>query len=65
MLKRKKSENNLERYEKGNNGVDNNFLDKYINKNTVAHSKDPERFPSIEARKKYQNEYSPKLVDSK
>ena len=79
MVKRKKAEDNLDRYDRDKkhtlsispNIVRNtpqappSFLEKYIETNKVTLSNVVDRFPSIEANRKYTNEYSPTLVDSK
>ena len=84
MQKRRKGEDNIERYEREKrstsvmlgdtsqtpqpgkaNNMDKSFLNKYINLNKLTLSSDVNRFPSIEARRKYTNEYSPTLVDTK
>jgi len=41
------------------------FLDKYVEANKLSVSNVIDRFPSIEARKKYSNEYSSKMLDTK
>eukprot|EP00347_Sterkiella_histriomuscorum_P006465 403352671 len=103
MMKRKKAEDNLERYERDANISNQNqsnkltqylrsssqlsaqklkyndptnqaqttrekpksFLERYIDSNKVRLNNVVERFPSIEANRKFSNEFSPKLVDSK
>ncbi|CDW79918.1 UNKNOWN [Stylonychia lemnae] len=47
------------------NGKPLTFLDKYVEANKLSVSNVIDRFPSIEARKKYSNEYSPKMLDTK
>ena len=47
------------------NGKPMTFLDKYVEANKLSVSSVIDRFPSIEARKKYSNEYSPKMLDTK
>lgn len=45
--------------------IQKGFLNKYIEHNKITSSNEMNRFPSIEARRKYTNEYNPTMVDSK
>lgn len=81
MIRKKRAQDKIDRYDREGGSLSGgehsgfssggelshhkSFLDKYIVENKTARSGEIERFPSIEARRKLGNEYTPTMIDSK